>query len=242
MLKSEDYSACNKLIEKFQEAVLDNAVRVIQAAFKRFRERRRFLKLKKAATVIQRSVRQWLQLRHSDGWPKLQSAKHECKVEMGVQRNGLTPHYLDREVNCSRIESYEKVQERESLDESFEGKRDSCRRNCKELIHGNDDLHVPESPLDETDQFENSYESLDTESLTGSADNLSDTEVCNDQSEEISPTSDPDALSLADSGIDMCSDTMQEVAVIDDCEYSKIDSTFPNSSHTLTEETISHQK
>lgn len=61
----DDYSACFKLIEKFQEAVLDNAVRIIQAAFKLFTQRRRFLRLKKAATVIQRNVRRWLQQRHS---------------------------------------------------------------------------------------------------------------------------------------------------------------------------------
>ncbi|XP_001637967.2 uncharacterized protein LOC5517978 [Nematostella vectensis] len=63
-ISQSGYSACIKLIEKFQEAVLDSAVRVIQAAFKRFRERRRFLKLKKAATVIQRNFRKWLAMRH----------------------------------------------------------------------------------------------------------------------------------------------------------------------------------
>ena len=61
----DQYSACYKLIEKFQEAVLDNAVRIIQAAFKRFTLRRRFLRWRKAATVIQRNVRKWLHNRNA---------------------------------------------------------------------------------------------------------------------------------------------------------------------------------
>lgn len=57
----DDYSACNRLIEKFQEAVIDSAVRIIQAYFKRFYQRKKFLRLKKAVSVIQRSLRNWLQ-------------------------------------------------------------------------------------------------------------------------------------------------------------------------------------
>lgn len=60
----EGYSACLKLIEKFQEVVMDSAVRVIQAAFKRFRERKRFLRIKKAVMVIQRNLRKWLETKH----------------------------------------------------------------------------------------------------------------------------------------------------------------------------------
>lgn len=59
----DDYSACNRLIEKFQEAVIDSAVRIIQAYFKRFYQRKKFLRLKKAVSVIQRSLRNWLQKR-----------------------------------------------------------------------------------------------------------------------------------------------------------------------------------
>lgn len=60
----ESYSPCLKVIEKFQEIVMDSAVRVIQAAFKRFRERKRFLRIKKAVMVIQRNLRKWIQARH----------------------------------------------------------------------------------------------------------------------------------------------------------------------------------
>lgn len=227
MKSKEDYSACIKLIEKFQEAVLDNAVRIIQAAFKQFRERRRFLKLKKAATVIQRSVRRWLQLRHSNRWPEIQSAKPECERDIEMQNNCFIPHELgQREVTFSHVESIDNAEERESVDESFDG-QDDLLWTHKELVKDDNDLSG--STSERTERFDNSCESLDVVSLSGSADNLSDTEVCVDQSEEISPTSDPDSLSLADSGIDMCSDTTQEVlAIIDDCECSKIEATSPS--------------
>lgn len=231
----EDYSACIKLIEKFQEAVLDNAVRIIQAAFKQFRERRRFLKLKKSATVIQRSVRQWLTLRHSNGLPALQSTKPECEHDNGVQNNCCNLSELDREVTSRHIESEDQVEERRSVDvDSFHGDRADSLLTHEDLAK--DVNGLPESTLEGHEQFENSFESLDAVSLSGSTDNLSDTEVCIDQSEEIAPTSDPDSLSLADSGIDMGSDTTQEVAVIDDCECSKIENTSP------LEKAVLHQK
>ncbi|KAL9966800.1 hypothetical protein ACROYT_G024921 [Oculina patagonica] len=235
----EDYSACIKLIEKFQEAVLDNAVRVIQAAFKRFRERRRFLKLKKAATVIQRSVRRWLQLRHSNGLPKLQSAKPECDHDSGMQQNCFNCNELDGEVTFSHVERQDTTEEKGSVDESFEGERADSPWTQEQLEKDVDG--VPESTSEGNEQFENSFESFDAASLSGSADNLSDTDVCIDRSEEISPASDPDSLSLADSGIDMCSDTTQEVAIIDDCECSKTENTSTTSSKTVIEKVVSHQ-
>ena len=235
----EDYSACIKLIEKFQEAVLDNAVRIIQAAFKRFRERRRFLKLKKGATVIQRSVRQWLQLRHSNRLPELQSAKPECENDTEIQKNCFNPDMLVREVTFSHIESKDTTEESESVDELLEGERADSPWTHEELAKDVNGLATSESTSEGTEQFEeNSFESFDAGSLSGSADNLSDTDVCIDRSEEISPTSDPDSLSLADSGIDMCSDTTQEVAIIDDCECSKIENTSPTTPNTVIESTF----
>ena len=233
----EDYSACIKLIEKFQEAVLDNAVRIIQAAYKRFRERRRFLKLKKSATVIQTSVRRWLVLRHSKGLPALQSIKPECEHDSGVQKNYCVDSKLEREISC-HIESKDQVEEKHSVDvDSVDGDRADSFWTHKELakdVHG---LHgAPESTSKEHEQFENSFDNFDAVSLSGSTENLSDTEVCIDQREEIAFRSDPDSLSLADSGIDMGSDTTQEVAVIDDCECSKFENTSP------LEKAVLHQK
>ena len=253
LASKEDYSACNKLIEKFQEAVLDNAVRIIQAAFKRFRERRHFLKLKKAATVIQRSVRQWLKLRQSNERPRLKSLKHKGKLEIGEQKSGSMPNLLNGKVDGIHTENKEKggeretphgefEDEREPTNGGFEDERDNCQCNCKELIHGNEELCARESTVDETDQFDISFDSLDTESFMGSADNLSETDVCLDQNGDNSPTGDADALSLADSGIDMCSDTVQEVAIIEECEFSKIENTLPNTSSSLTNEPTDHQK
>ena len=222
----EDYSACIKLIEKFQEAVLDNAVRIIQAAYKRFRERRRFLKLKKAVTVIQKSVRQWLVVRHSKGLRALQSAKPECEHDKGVQKNCCDDSKLEREISACHIKSEDQVIESHSVDvDSFVGDRaDSLwtRKESAKNVHDE-----PEPTSEEHEQFENSFDNFDAVSLSGSTDNLSDTEVCIDQGEEIALTSDPDSLSLADSGIDMGSDTTQEVAVIDDCECSKVENTSP---------------
>ena len=221
----EDYSACIKLIEKFQEAVLDNAVRIIQAAYKRFRERRRFLKLKKAATVIQRSVRQWLVVRHTKGLPALQSAKPECEHDKGVQKICCDDSKLEREISTCHIKSEDQVIECHSVDvDSFIGDRADSLRTHKESAKNHDE---PEPASEEHEQFENSFDNFDAVSLSGSTDNLSDTEVCIDQGEEIALTSDPDSLSLADSGIDMGSDTTQEVAVIDDYECSKVENTSP---------------
>ena len=231
----EDYSACIKLIEKFQEAVLDNAVRIIQAAYKRFRERRRFLKLKKSATLIQRSVRQWLVLRHSNGLPALRSTKPECEHDNGVQKNCCNRSESEREVSSCHIESNDHVEESQSVDvDSLNDDRTDSLWTCEGLEK--DVSGVPDSTSEEHEQFENSFESLDFVSLSGSTDNLSDTEVCIDQGEEIVITSDPDSLSLADSGIDMGSDTTQEVAVIDDCECSKFENTSP------LEKAVLHQK
>lgn len=131
----EDYSACIKLIEKFQEAVLDNAVRVIQAAYKQFRERRRFLKLKKSATVIQRSVRQWLVLRHSKGLPALPSTKPDCEHDNGVQENCCDDSKLEREISSCHIESEDPVEQRHSVDEdSFDGDRTSFGQHLESSV------------------------------------------------------------------------------------------------------------
>ena len=232
----EDYSACIKLIEKFQEAVLDNAVRIIQAAYKRFRERRRFLKLKKSAAVIQRSVRQWLVLRHSKALPAFQSTKPECKHENEAQKNCCDSSKLEREVSSHDIESKDQLKETQSVDaDSFDGDRADSLWTHEELTKDVDG--APESTSEEHEQFENSFENFDAvSSLSGSTDNLSDAEVCIDQGEEIALTSDPDSLSLADSGIDMGSDATQEVAIIDDCGCSKFENT------SSLEKVVLHQK
>jgi len=231
----EDYSACIKLIEKFQEAVLDNAVRIIQAAYKRFRERRRFLKLKKSATVIQRCARRWLVLRHSKGLPALQSTKPECEHDNGVQKSCCNGSKQEREVSSRHIESEDQVEERQSVESnSFDGDRADSLWTQEELEKDVDG--APESTSEEHEQFENSFENFDAVSLSGSTENLSDAEVSINQGEEIAFTSDPDSLSLADSGIDMGSDTTQEVAVIDDCECSKFENTSP------LEKAVLHQK
>ena len=222
----EDYSACIKLIEKFQEAVLDNAVRIIQAAYKQFRERRRFLKLKKSATVIQRSVRRWLVLRHSRGLPALQSTKPECEYDNGVQKSCCNGSKQEREVSFRHSESEDQLEEGQYEDaDSIDGDRADSLWTHEELAKDVDG--APESASEEHEQFESSFKNFDAVSLSGSTENLSDTEVSIHQSEEIALTSDPDSLSLADSGIDMGSDTSQEVAVIDDCECSKFESTSP---------------
>ena len=222
----EDYSACIKLIEKFQEAVLDNAVRIIQAAYKQFRERRRFLKLRKSATVIQRNVRRWLVLRRSKGLPAPQSSKPECEHDNGVQKSCCNGSKQEREVSFCHIESEDQVEERQSVDvDSFDCHRSDSLWTQEELAKDVDG--APESVSKEHEQFENSFENFDAVSLSGSTGNLSDAEVSIHQGEEIALTSDPDSLSLADSGIDMGSDTTQEVAVIDDCECSKSESISP---------------
>ena len=86
------------------------------------------------------------------------------------------------------------------------------------------------------DQFESSLDSLDDSSLSGSTDNISDSGVCIDQGEDnIAVTNDPDALSLADSGIDMYSDTPVEATIVDDCKCSTTGHPLSNS----TTDTIS---
>lgn len=229
-LKSkEDYSACIKLIEKFQEAVLENAVRVIQAAFKRFRERRRFLKLRKAATVIQRSVRRWLKMKHSCERSKLQLAiKGDSEQNSEMQRNCTTSVEMDGEVALADVESDIEEEESELMGERFDGVTDD--RFDHEGLTEDKDRAV---------QFENSFESLDASSLCGSADNISDACEGIDQIEDTSPVSDPDTLSLADSGIDMCSDSTIEAAIPDDCKCSYSESPLPASSDMLLEETTS---
>ena len=228
-LKSkEDYSACNKLIEKFQEAVLDNAVRVIQAAFQRFRERRRFLKRRRAATIIQRSVRHWLMTRHLSET----SCTESC--------------FAIKEANEWNTETQENLssteQEREMVDwtgnlsdsEEIQNKLENSEVVSEGLSEGKGNLL--DSASCKADQFESSLDSLDDSSLSGSTDNISDSGVCIDQGEDnIAVTNDPDALSLADSGIDMYSDTPVEATIVDDCKCFTTGHPLPNS----TPETIS---
>ena len=227
-LKSkEDYSACNKLIEKFQEAVLDNAVRVIQAAFKRFRERRRFLKRRRAATVIQRSVRYWLMRRHLSET----SCTESCfAIKEANQWNTETQENLS-----STEQEREIVDWTDNISDSGEtqNRLENSEGVSEGLSEGKDKLL--DSASCKADQFESSLDSLDDSSLSGSTDNISDAGVCTDQGEDsIAVTNDPDALSLADSGIDMYSDTPVE-ATLDDCKCSTTDQPLPNSS----QETIS---
>ena len=154
----EDYSACIKLIEKFQEAVLDNAVRVIQAAFKRFLERRRFLKLRKAATVIQRSVRRWLRVKHSSESPNAGhlaiNSNNEQNIEM--QRNCSSSEGLVSEVAVDDVECYSKEQQKRSLDENSETAADDFLCSNEQL---NNNMQPARS--EDANQFENSFESLD---------------------------------------------------------------------------------
>ncbi|XP_031551240.1 uncharacterized protein LOC116288577 [Actinia tenebrosa] len=107
----ESYSACLKLIEKFQEVVMDSAVRVIQAAFKRFRERRRFLRIKRAVMVIQRNLRKWLETKHpcirptdferqsSDG-----SKSDEYRETIENESEGCVTEEEDKQLNCNKSE------------------------------------------------------------------------------------------------------------------------------------------
>ena len=227
----EDYSACIMLIEKFQEAVIDNAVRVIQAAFKRFRERRRFLKLRKAATVIQKSIRQWLKRRHL-------SETTECHLAI----TGVSEQRSEMERKCSLSDEQQRgvtvdcgseIERSRTVQDSYDDIRDDpCSHEG--LAEDKDSLSV--SVSDKTDQFENSFDSLDASSLSGSADNISDAGVCVDQSEDNSPVSDPDSLSLADSGIDMYSDVPIEATIVDGYKCSESENPLPNAPEETSSE------
>lgn len=215
----DDYSACIKLIEKFQEAVLENAVRVIQAAFKRFRERRRFLKLRKAATVIQRSVRQWLMRKHS-----LEGLEHHLALKGNCQR---TDTLQNKELSCSQGKNTDLTTSNTGCDR-MNNHNELEDGNCKNedafdhevLTDDRDGILLEES--DGTDQFENSnsLDSLDVLSLCGSTDNINDAGISVDPcGEETYCISDPDALSLADSGIDTCSDRSVEATITDESRF-----------------------
>lgn len=235
----EDYSACIKLIEKFQEAVLDNAVRVIQVAFKRFRERRRFLKLRRAATVIQRSVRRWLKLRHSSDRHKCHLAiKGDCEHNIKMQGNCLTSENLDKKVALDDGESDSVGEESGLAGENHDGLEEGSSFDHARLTEDKDGIS---ETVSEKNDFENSFESLDASSLSGSTDNISDAGVCIDQCEDTCtpPIVDPDSLSLADSGIDMCTDTAVEAAITDDCKLSSSENPLLISSSVANQETTS---
>lgn len=83
---------------------------------------------------------------------------------------------------------------------------------------------------DGTTQFEdtNSLECLDISSLCGSCDNICDAGLSIDPCEDSHRAVDPDALSLADSGIDTCSDTGVEAALTDECKFLSSENPSPN--------------
>lgn len=137
----DEYSACNKLIEKFQEAVIDTAVRIIQAYFKRFYERKRFLRLKKAVSVIQRSLRNWLQKRRSRRKSQVQS-RGASETQHSASENGsncIRAVTANREISSemnNRDDSVtldiEVVQEDiQSIDETIECCPSSCSCNSE---------------------------------------------------------------------------------------------------------------
>ena len=229
----EDYSASIKLIEKFQEAVLDNAVRVIQASFKRFRERQRFLKLRRAATVIQRSVRQWLNLKHSSERHECHLAvKGDCEQTGEMQGNCLTSEDRDEKVALDDVET-----DSEGEESGLAGEHYNRIEEDSSFDHAG--LTEDKEMVSEKHDFKNSFESLDASSLSGSADNISDAGVCIDHCEDAPPIVDPDSLSLADSGIDMCSDTAVEAATTDDCKLSTSENPLLISSSSADKETSS---
>lgn len=235
----EDYSACIKLIEKFQEAVLDNAVRVIQAAFKRFRERQQFLKLRRAATVIQRSVRRWLKLKHSSDTHVCHLAiKGDCELNIKIQGNCLTSENLDKKVALDDVQSDSEGEKSGSADESHDRLEGDSLFDHARLTEDKDGIS---ENMSKKNDFENSFESLDASSLSGSTDNISDAGVCIDQCEDTCtpPIVDPDSLSLADSGIDMCSDTAVEAAFTDDCKLSSSENPLLISYSAANQETTS---
>ena len=232
-LKSkEDYSACIKLIEKFQEAVLDNAVRIIQVAFKCFQERQRFLKLRKAATIIQRNVRHWLKRRHLSETAERCLATKEAGEWKTETYKKCSSSVQERDI-VDWIDDHSESEGSQNVHEGSKGVSDElCSHEA--LIQGTCS-NLFDSALSKADQFESSFDSLDDSSLSGSTDNISDAGVCIDQGENNATVSDPDALSLADSGIDMCSDAPVEVCTaVDDFKCSTTDSLLPNSSTLKT--------
>ena len=225
----DDYSACITLIEKFQEAVIDNAVRVIQAAFKRFRERQRFLKLRKAATIIQRVVRKWLGNKRSCKALKCHLTIKGSGQPTDMVQNKVSScsqgHYTDEAVGNDESTSIigSQIKLKDENHDNLEGC--DC---CEDWIENKDSISVETS--DGTSQFEdtNSLECLDISSLCGSCDNICDADLSIDPCEDSHRAVDPDALSLADSGIDTCSDTGVEAALTDECKFLSSENPSPN--------------
>lgn len=225
----DDYSACITLIEKFQEAVIDNAVRVIQAAFKRFRERQRFLKLRKAATIIQRVVRKWLGNKRSCKALKCHLTIKGSGQPTDMVQNKVSScsqgHYTDEAVGNDESTSIigSQIKLKDENHDNLEGC--DC---CEDWIENKDSISVETS--DGTSQFEdtNSLECLDISSLCGSCDNICDAGLSIDPCEYSHRAVDPDALSLADSGIDTCSDTGVEAALTDECKFLSSENPSPN--------------
>lgn len=161
----DEYSACNKLIEKFQEAVIDTAVRIIQAYFKRFYERKRFLRLKKAVSVIQRSLRNWLQKRRFKRKSQVQSCE-VSETQHSALENGS--YCLQASTaNCNNSDSYDSsptsdigvVQEDiQSIDEMME----CCNSNlCSCYSESNSECENHDSD-DGDDDDDSDYGSAET--------------------------------------------------------------------------------
>lgn len=154
----ESYSACLKLIEKFQEVVMDSAVRVIQAAFKRFRERRRFLRIKKAVMVIQRNLRKWLETKH----PCIRPADFERQSSDGCKsdeyRESLgneTEDFVAEEKNKMENEQlsngeYEECQENNDTNGNESSVENNTLDNPQENALNVENLNAELEPTDST--------------------------------------------------------------------------------------------
>ena len=138
----ESYSACLKLIEKFQEVVMDSAVRVIQAAFKRFRERRRFLRIKKAVMVIHRNLRKWLETKH----PCIRPADFERQTSDGAKSDEYRETVENMPEDCATEEKDDQLNNNES--ENFKENDTNGKEN---LVESNTLDNLQESALDVED-------------------------------------------------------------------------------------------
>ena len=138
----DEYSACNKLIEKFQEAVIDTAVRIIQAYFKRFYERKRFLRLKKAVSVIQRSLRNWLQKRKfkrksqvqrsSGSEIQLSASENDSKCIQAVTANcEISSEMTNYDHDSVALDIKVAQEDTQSIDEAIECCPSSCSCNSE---------------------------------------------------------------------------------------------------------------
>lgn len=215
----DSYSPCLKVIEKFQEIVMDSAVRVIQAAFKRFRERRRFLRIKKAVMVIQRNLRKWIQARQC-----LRPAEFERQSSDGAKSDDYRE---SQEMNK------EKMLERDSDDSLDEEAKVNSHVNSNTNTH--ESVHIQlnhdiDHSTQEIDTFESSNKSIeitksysDLEKLDGT--NSQDLTVCPSESNTTQQDPNPDSLDFGQKDLNQkttenCkADTVNESCTM--CEGSK---------------------